>query len=483
MTEMTKILHGFSTDISHLSLPAQFTYPFCYTPHPLCIEAAEEVKRYLAARKDWEEELNRGKMFGVLIVKLPQTGQVAFLAAFSGILAGCNRHDYFVPPVFDLLDPQGYFKQEEACISRINETIQKLEAGDREPGQQQQNDQDISDQILLLKEERKQRSAALQAWIFDQFLVRNALGEDKCLTEIFKYTAHKTPPAGAGECAGPKLLQAAYLHGWQPIAMAEFWWGASPKSEVRHHGCYYPACQGKCKPILGYMLQGLDVEANPMEARMHAHNNSRLEVAYEDDWMVVVNKPAGMLSVPGRTEAESVISLLQKQYDTTSLMTVHRLDMATSGLLMVAKSSKAHAVLQKMFMDREVKKQYTAILEGIVKEDEGVIDLPLCPNYHNRPLQMVDDVHGKPATTLYKVLERKDGTTRISFTPLTGRTHQLRMHAAHERGLGCPILGDTLYGHTSPEKKFDRMYLHAGLLAFVHPITGEEVRIISETDF
>ena len=380
-----------------IPLPEQFTYPFHYTPHPLCVAAAQEVQAYLATRTDWHEELQRGKMFGVLVVKDAQ-GQTGYLAAFSGNLAGSNHHEYFVPPVYDLLNPDGYFKEEEARISEINRQISEFQ-------------NTPSSVIQALKEERKQRSIALQQWIFEQFVIQNARGEETDLYTLFIEHAHRNPPAGSGECAAPKLLQYAYTHQLQPIAMAEFWWGDSPKGEIRRHGHYYPACRHKCEPILGFMLQGLDVEPNPL---LTSNTDAgQLETVYEDEYLLVVNKPAGMLSVPGKTGQASVLSILQERYpDATGPILVHRLDMDTSGLLLAAKDKDTHAQLQKQFEGRSVKKRYIALLEGIPQaEPKGFIRLPLRPDFDNRPLQMVCYEYGKPAVTRY-VIQTTEGRTK-----------------------------------------------------------------------
>lgn len=542
------MLHRFTTSITDIPLPERFTYPFCYTPHPLCILAAKEVQSYLTRQTAWKDELRQGKMFGVLIVQT-EHGETGYLAAFSGILAEKNLHPFFVPPVYNLLQPQGFFKIEEENISSINRNIRQLEndkayaalsaelartiqsaenilatakaqlkeaktAREQRRKEKELNAQEEAEliresqfqkaeykrlerswkarittlqtqtedwerRISALKSERKTRSAALQQKLFEQFGMLNYRGEVKNLCEIFGQTVHKTPPAGAGECAAPKLLQQAYLHGWKPIAMAEFWWGDSPKTEIRHHGHYYPACKGKCEPILQHMLQGLQVEENPMLKRMQVPSQN-LEIVYEDPWLSVINKPAGMLSVPGKEDAVSVYSLMREQYpEADGPLTVHRLDMATSGLMLIAKTKRVHQNLQAQFKNRLVRKRYVALLEGIVPKDKGTVDLPLCLNPLDRPRQMVHTEHGKPAITDYQVLERLDGKrTRIAFYPRTGRTHQLRIHAAHPLGLHCPIIGDELYG-----EKADRLYLHAEYLEFTHPITGETVRITKEAEF
>lgn len=445
-------------------LPVQFTYPFHYTPHPLCVQAAEEVQAYLQCRTEWHDELQQGKMFGVLAVRTPE-GEVGFLAAFSGNLAGSNHHEYFVPPVYDLLNPDGHFKQEEARISEMNRAISTADVE--------------TDTVRRLKEERRQRSVALQQWIFRQFRLRNARGEEDDILGIFGRTAHRLPPAGTGECAAPKLLQHAYLHHLHPLAMAEFWWGDSPKGEIRRHGHYYPSCRHKCEPILGFMLQGLDVEPNALLTLVT--DPTLLETVYEDDRLVVVNKPAGMLSVPGKTDRDSVVTILHERYpDATGPLLVHRLDMPTSGLLLAAKDKDTYVGLQRQFEERTVKKRYIALLDGIpkVKEAKGFIRLPMRPDIDNRPRQMVDFEFGKAAVTRYEILGISDNRTRIAFWPETGRTHQLRVHAAHPDGLDCPIAGDPLYGQPA-----ERLYLHAEELQFRHPATGRRMRIVKEVPF
>ena len=608
------MIHFFKKSVSHLALPEKFTYPFHYTPHPLCVLAAEEVKKYIASRKEWQEELASGKMFGVLIVQTDngitnnEENQIGYLAAFSGNLGGKNLHPYFVPPVYDLLQPEGFFKIEEEQISAINIRIRELENSGsylnskekwkieteqakavlnqakaelkmakeaREIRRQSSPELSEEEQASLIREsqyqkaeykrlekewkkrleeletevrhfdieierlktERKERSAALQRKLFEQFRMLNALGEVKDLYTIFEQTIQKVPPAGAGECALPKLLQYAYLHQLKPLAMAEFWWGDSPKNEIRHHGYYYPSCKGKCEPILQHMLQGLEVDENPLLNPVH--EEEELEIVFEDEWLLVVNKPVGMLSVPGKAEdRDSVYHRLKKKYpEATGPMIVHRLDMATSGLLLVAKTKEVHQDLQAQFANRSIKKRYVAVLDGTIIKTEketkpiaekailiaketvstkktakaertgrtGRIELPLCLNPLDRPRQMVSRKHGKEAITEYQIISESEKNTsesentfnesnridesersinesrkytRIIFYPLTGRTHQLRVHAAHPEGLGCPILGDELYG-----KKADRLYLHAEYIEFRHPIYGDILCIQKEADF
>lgn len=542
------MIHFFKQNIEGISLPEKFTFPFHYTPHPLTRIAAGEVRSYLSTRLDWQDEIGKGKMFGVLIVRTSD-GSIGYLAAFSGNLAGSNMHDFFVPPVYDLLNPDGYFRKEESEISGLNRRIsdisrsdsylmakkeqeeikiqsssslasakEELKRGKKERDEKransnlspeeldamiresqfqkaeykrlenswkdklnevEQNVKGFDTEILQLKQERKTRSAALQLWLFKQFDMLNAKGEHKDLCEIFKDTPQGLPPAGAGECALPKLLQYAYLYGLQPLAMGEFWCGMSPKDEIRHDGYFYPSCKGKCEPILKHMLVGLDVEPNPLAEDLF--KDTPLKILYEDEWIVAVEKPSGMLSVPGKNDLDSVQQRLRLMYpDATGPLVVHRLDMATSGILLAAKDKDVHARLQSQFETRSISKEYIAILDGVPSQEFGIIDLPICLNPLDRPRQMVDFENGKPAITEYKVECIKNGRAKVVFKPHTGRTHQLRVHSAHVSGLGCPISGDELYGNLDSAP---RLCLHASRLVFRHPVSDKEIEIVSTCPF
>lgn len=542
------MIHFFKQNIEGISLPEKFTFPFHYTPHPLTRIAADEVRSYLSTRLDWQDEIGKGKMFGVLIVRTSDGG-IGYLAAFSGNLASSNMHDFFVPPVYDLLNPDGYFRKEESEISALNRRISEISRSDsylmakkeqeeikiqassslasaKEKLKRSKKERDekrangnlspeeldalvresqfqkaeykrlehswkerlneveqkvkaFDTEILQLKQERKTRSAALQLWLFRQFDMLNAKGEHKDLCEIFKDTPQGLPPAGAGECALPKLLQYAYLYGLQPLAMGEFWCGMSPKDEIRHDGYFYPSCKGKCEPILKHMLVGLDVEPNPLAEDLF--KDTPLKILYEDEWIVAVEKPSGMLSVPGKNDLDSVQQRLRFMYpDATGPLVVHRLDMATSGILLAAKDKDVHARLQSQFETRSISKEYIAILDGVPSQEFGIIDLPICLNPLDRPRQMVDFENGKPAITEYKVECIKDGRAKVVFKPHTGRTHQLRVHSAHVSGLGCPISGDELYGNPDSAS---RLCLHASRLVFRHPVSDKEIEIVSPSPF
>lgn len=435
-----ELQHPLNTDVQ---APERFTYPFCYEPHPLCEMAAKEVQAYIGSHAEIREDADKGKMFGVLVVK--HEGRLAYLAAYSGLLAGRNDWPFFVPPVYDAQQPDGHFKTTERMISE--------KGGD------------------------KQMSQELQTWLFHQYQLLNARGEKKDLVDIWQsyYSRPRLrqkfplPPGGTGDCCAPKLLEYAYQQGLKPVCMAEFWWGATTKEEVRQHLNYYPACRGKCKPILTWMLQGLEVDPNP-ELQGFAH--LELKTVYEDDAIVVVDKPSGMLSAPGRIEEYSVETVMRQRYPDAII--AHRLDMGTSGLLIVAKSMEAYRPLQEQFVKHQVKKKYVAMLEGRGKMEEGrckmkeerrgTISLALRPNPMNRPRQMVDMEHGKRAVTDYEFLS----DDLVALYPQTGRTHQLRIHCAHPDGLGRPIKGDELYG-----TKGERLMLHAAEIWFTHPMTGE----------
>lgn len=325
------------------------------------------------------------------------------------------------------------------------------------------------DQIDALKKERKEKSAALQRQLFEQYSFLNQSGKTKSLQAIFSETAFGKPPAAAGECATPKLLQYAFVNGYTPLAMAEFWWGASPKSDIRKHKQFYPACTGKCQPILKHMLEGIPTDDNPL--LINLGENTTLQIVYEDENLIVVAKPAELLSVPGIQIQDSVYTRLKAQLTPIEPLMIHRLDMATSGLLVVAKTKEAHKHIQRQFLKRTVIKRYTALLSNHVEQESGEIRLPLRVDLDNRPRQLVCYEFGKKAVTRWKVVARESSATRVHFWPLTGRTHQLRMHAAHEQGLNAPIVGDDLYGTPS-----NRLHLHAAYLEFVHPKTKETLR-------
>ena len=531
--------------------PERLNNPFGYVPHPLCLQAARLTEDYLQKQTAWRDELERGKMFGVLVVE-QKDGSTGFLAAYSGLLANRNDWPFFVPPVFDFLQPEGYFKQEEARITDINRQMKvikesrlveesearlqalqqekaaaveayrlQMEAAKKErdrirtdiqrgilpeseeqrliaesqfmkaqlhrikksfaPLLQQEEEALLRTRNLLqgLQQERHKRSDALQRWLFDRFVVLNARGDHATLTQLFADTPQGTPPAGAGECCAPKLLQAAYLLQVRPRCMAEFWWGASPVGEIRHHRQFYPACTGKCRPILHFMLQGLDVE--PLSTP-EDQGSLQPTVLYEDDSIVVVDKPAGLLSVPGKTTSHSVQQYLSQRYpQAEGPLIVHRLDMDTSGIMVAALTLPAYYHLQRQFAAHSIKKRYVALLDGTLPPDrlrEGVISLPLAPDLTDRPRQRVDFDHGKAAETRYQVVEERGHETRILLWPLTGRTHQLRVHCAHSQGLGTPIMGDPLYGRPA-----ERLFLHAQWIKLVHPATGREVEFSAEPAF
>ena len=331
--------------------------------------------------------------------------------------------------------------------------------------------------ISELKEERKIKSNSLQNQLFEQYQFTNKFNKNKSLKSIFEQTVFQKPPAGAGECAAPKLLQFAFLNELEPICMAEFWWGDSPKSEVRKHQHFYPACTGKCEPILGHMLDGIELEENLLLKQNS--DVDQLEIIYEDNELIVINKPEEFLSVPGIEIKDSVYFRIKSLYpNATGPLIVHRLDMATSGLLVLALNKESHKALQQQFIKRKIKKRYVALLDGNIKDDKGVINLPLRVDLDDRPRQMVCEEHGKPAKTEYEVIKRKDNKTLVHFYPITGRTHQLRMHASHVLGLNSPIIGDDLYG-----KKANRLHLHAEYLELMHPTTKEMMKFQVDANF
>ena len=524
-------------------------------------------------------------MFGVLLVdgdttdiRVHKLGEFAFLAAYSGLLAGRNDWEWFVPPVFDAQQPEGHFKRTEKAISSINDKIKELEESlEQETQGKKEKEREIeeyrkkmqaakilrdtkrlhhnlspeeetaliresqfmkaelhrmkkrlaeatpiADELEDLRRKRREMSEDLQRWLFSQYKLLNYKGEEKTVLEIFY---PQLPPAATGDCCAPKLLQYAYAHGMKPLHMAEFWWGESPKQEIRHHLHFYPPCKGRCIPLLRWMI-------NPPPAQTPLPSSPGGEEImgpiFEDSQLAVIVKPAGMLSVPGKTGEVSVYDIMRQRYpDSDSPLIVHRLDQATSGIMVIAKTLYAYLNLQKQFSEHTIEKRYVAVLEKqmtptqpprgeetvLQREEEtilqrGEISLPLRPDLNDRPRQVVDYEHGKPAVTKYRLItdSQPESNTqssnhnyklafpvgaelrfpipnyqfpRVVLYPQTGRTHQLRVHCAHKDGLNNPILGDTLYG----SKKAERLYLHADKITFTHPTTGERVTFSSHVPF
>ena len=551
----SSFFHSFKTDVSGISLPEKFTFPFYYETHKLAeiasLELQETMKTFPFGHNfGFDTEVDGtpiGKMFGVLVVE-NEKKELGYLAAFSGKVGNSNHHSGFVPPVFDMLVENSFFKIGEVELNKLTLQIQELEANETLPVltaklkeieaeefekveeqkrliQQNRIDRlelrnkldpekdkaelealnkaSIDDKLVLknmqryfmhkkneinvdlepiltrlqeLKTHRAEGSNALQQQLFDNYTFLNAHLENKSLSEIF-VDAPLGIPAGAGECAAPKLLQFAYLNKLRPVTMAEFWWGESPRSEIRVHGNYYPSCRGKCEPILGHMLGGIPVDENPLLKVISAE--VELPFLYEDEDIIVVNKPAEMLSVPGKTIYESVYSRIKEMRpEAEGNLCVHRLDMSTSGCLLIAKNEYCYTKLQRQFIKRTVQKRYVALLDGILETKEGTIDLPLRVDLEDRPRQLVCYEHGSKAVTHYKVVGTEHGKTRIHFYPITGRTHQLRVHSAHPLGLNTPIIGDDLYGKAS-----NRLHLHAEYLSFVHPRTKKEMKFNAPIPF
>lgn len=527
--------------------PSRMNNPLNYTPHPLCVMAAEEVRRMVRENAVMSSETRKsGKMFGVLVVETPD-GNTGYLAAYSGQIAGRSNWDGFVPAVFDYLQDGGYFKTCEAEITAINKQVRLMEtseerrrllthldetiakaaseeqayktlmheskarrdseraAGGVTPEREAEMTRESQFQkaelrrmrkrnadtiamareachrydtsISLLKQKRRTMSDRLQEWLFHHFVMLNKDGDSRSLTDIFRTSLSASPPAGAGECCEPRLLQYAFSHAMTPKCMAMFWIGASPEGEIRHEQTYYPACRSKCKPILEWML-GKDIVKD--DTFITQHNGDNLNIIYQDSDIIVVDKPAGMLSVPGKNDAPSVLSLLQRKME-DNIFPVHRLDMDTSGLMVFVRNKKAQRNLQRQFETHSIVKRYIALLERKPDSEQGTISLPLSPDMADRPRQMVDYRHGKQALTHYRLCTSPStpmrrqfltvGDNLVELSPLTGRTHQLRVHCAHPDGLASPIVGDRLYGTTN----HPRLCLHAEYLEFRHPTTGEIV--------
>ena len=574
------MIHLFPEDFSYGSPFDGFTDPFRYAPHPAVQEAARIMTDMIDSDRSLSEAFSEGKMLGVLVCRSYGISRdLCFIAAFSGTVGGKSHIEGFVPPVFDLCDPDGHFKQREAEITSINHRIHTLSNSDRLASLQselsettgardralaefrmamaehrirredmrsrtsdphelarlikesqhekaefrrlkasweknissvQDHIRTMQDEISQLKDERARMSDELQDWIFRQYVVHNALGESSSIADIF--AGHGlVPPGGTGECAAPKLLEYAYRNGLEPLAMGEFWYGRSPQTAVRTQGHFYPSCTSKCGPLLGYMMKGLSI--GPSGFIGDGHIIPAPVIIYEDDSIVVAEKPSGMPSVPGldgRISLEEHLSLNddpERNSVSSLVLAVHRLDMDTSGVMVFAKTEKAAAALRQQFAEHTVRKTYMARVTlatapaamgataadaeaaGIeptagdidmplprIEPTAGCIDLPLAADYDERPRQRVDFQQGKPAHTEYEAVRiDQDGIADLLLRPVTGRTHQLRVHCAHSLGLGSPILGDLLYGG-SPAP---RLHLHALSITFRHPVTDVELTFTS----
>ena len=523
--------------------------PFDYTPSAAMMAAREDLVAHIttmcAESEVFAADVAKGKMFGILLT------DCATLYAFSGQIGGSFHWRGFVPPVFDYLDHDGYFKTRERGISALNLHIAQMESDSRllalraelhrqkaeadadieayrQQMQRAKHERDLlrengtasgrdlvresqhmkaelhrkrqqwktrlealgdelehaEGEIRLLRLMRQHMSDSLQRWLFSRFVFAMPDGGNRTLTDIFRehltvrnssllwrgIAVEAAIPSGSGECCEPKLLHHAFAHGLQPVEIGMFWWGESPRHDVRRHLQFYPACEGKCRPILEAMLP--ETCRKPVATYYHGGCDS-LRVLFEDSHIIAVSKPAGMLSVPGRDAGESVMSILAETHpDDTCLQSVHRLDMDTSGILLVAKTAEARKSLQRQFALHTLKKEYVALLEGSPAESSGVVSLPLGADYADRPRQKVDRKEGKEAVTRYECVDGVDGWQRVRLFPLTGRTHQLRVPCAHDDGLACPIRGDRLYGTPA-----DRLYLHATRIEFAHPATGQLMTI------
>ena len=525
-----------------MTRPDEFPSPFDVPPHPLARRAADELLAELRERSP-DREILEGKMFGVLVVA-DAHGQTSSLKAFSGMLGGRWDQPGFAPPLFDPRVWEGMWPAGQASLRDHELALRAIDAdpareqrraelaravGSRDvasgelravhrarkaarhaarsaaldpaglhtlaqesrgdTAERRRFDAEVAHAELAaqvaadaaeraaIEQQRANESRGLMKLVHDSYVITSYRGERRALRELF---APSEPPGGAGDCAGPKLLGEAYRRGLRPLALAEVWWGPPPATGGRYAGVFYPSCRGKCGPILPFMLDGLTVAgATVFGASATAADQPR--VVWEDEDLVIVDKPIDLLSVPGRSGAlrDSVQTRLRARYPAaTGPLVVHRLDLETSGLLLAAKTCATHAALQAQFARREIDKRYIAWLAGDVRGERGVIELALRVDLDDRPRQIVDPVHGKPAITEWTVLARAHGRTRVGLMPRTGRTHQLRVHAAHPAGLGAPIVGDRLYGTAA-----DRLQLHAAWLAFVHPRTSRRIEVESPAPF
>lgn len=560
---MGPLVTWFDRQPDSTEIPARIPSPFDPgPPHPLAQRAADELRRLLDSPTGPWQPGERGKMFGVLVVKDGE-GRVGYLRAFSGMLDGRWLRDGFVGPTFDLAARDAFWPEAEAALIADERALEDLRhgeaarvlakerqataSGQREEARclaeahahrralrhaaraqldgaspeheherralDQESRHDASELRRLRARHREQtaglaarqevldaaataieasrhaRSDDLLARVFAGYRLPNGAHDRRALTEIF---APELPPGGAGDCAAPKLLAHALETGLRPVAFAELWWGPPPATGGRRAGAYYPACRRKCGPVLAFMLEGLDVEPAPIfgagsGAESGAGSGSdgapippdEPRVLFEDRHLLVVDKPVGLLSVPGRSARlrDSVLTRLAARYPEPPLL-VHRLDLDTSGALLVARDRPTHFALQRQFLRRTVSKRYIALLDGAVSGTDGIIDLALTVDLDDRPRQIHDPVHGRAAVTAWQLLAREGDRTRVALWPRTGRTHQLRVHASHPLGLAAPITGDRLYGTPG-----GRLMLHAASLTFEHPHTGARIEVTSPVPF
>lgn len=466
--------------------------PYYYHPQPAARLAADDVLSTISSRPDWAALFAQGKMLGVLVVEGPSgistnraLGQfenslpsrvhiinnVCYIAAYSGVVNGLvDDSQFFVPPIYDLQNPEDFYLTKDAEISAINHRLNELPPK--------------SNEAKELQRKRHELSIALQREIFEHFNLLDATGTRyRNIVDIFADAKRGLPPGGTGECSAPRLLQYAYQHGLKPLYMAEFWYGASPRNISRIHGSFYPSCIEKCSPLLRYQLG-----AQPVSEVINAAVGCSIRIIYEDDAILVLSKPAGLLSVSAKDlSLPNVEDMLHRMYpEIKGPMLVHRLDQATSGLLIAAKDARTHKSLQLQFQERDVHKKYVAVLRGRLSSSSGCIDLPLTVNPDDRPRQVVDFQFGKKATTYYRIISSEGEHTRIALYPMTGRTHQLRVHCASPLGLDIPILGDSLYDildASSVPTEGQRLHLHAEEIVFEHPETKKRCRFEDPAPF
>lgn len=471
-----------------------FSNPYYHHPQPAARLAADDVLYYISNHKDIHQLFEQGKMLGILLVEQNHTNlnpenyaqqescnyprvhylnNIAYIAAFSGVVNGFeDKDEFFVHAVYDLQDPDDFYLQKDAEITRLNHTLAALDSKQTSSKAELKILQKQKEQIKL---QRKTLSIELQKEIFSHFHFINNQGSYRNIIDIFADAKRGLPPGGSGECAAPRLLQYAYQHGLKPIELAEFWYGVSPRRIQRIHGRFYPSCIEKCSPILSYMLE---LEKAP-EYKNSEDLVSQIKVIYEDDQIICITKPKDLLSTPAKdTSCPNVEDWLHDRYPNVhGPMLVHRLDQATSGILLAAKDAGIHKLLQLQFEQKIIQKRYFATVSGMLKSTCGIINLPLTVNPDDRPRQVVDWQFGKPALTYYEVINSDAKTTHVALYPLTGRTHQLRVHCASEFGLCSPILGDKLYEFDKDTGNQMPLQLHAESISFIHPHTGKTIEL------
>lgn len=414
-----------------------------------------------------------GIMLGSLVCWDNQNQKRVVLYAISGNYAELSfsenyqqtDSEVFVPSIVSTKQIEQALLEYDKQIHELTEQINEL-----------QKSNVPQSNITNLKKQRTQLTDISLQRVFELYSFTRWDGKKITLPQIISEHSNHLPPTGTGDCCAPKLLSYAFEHNLQPVSMDEVFYGTNSKNKI--NGVSYPPCDERCGYILPYILG--------------------LEIVYRDSQIIVVNKQSGLLSVPGRGEdkQDCVVNRVKALFPhCIEQPSVHRLDMETSGLLILAFTQEAHRNLNAQFEAGTVHKKYTALLDGILErapgecapkhgEQSGHLELKFRLDVDNRPYQIYDEENGKLGITDWEktgsevytnpATGEQKRATRVTFYPRTGRTHQLRLAASSIHGFGLPIIGDSLYGTCTQGQ---RLMLHAFEIEFKHPVSGEKLLI------